>query len=212
VQFLADPMGQFFSGDGWTIYGGLIGGFLGLWWYTRKYRIAFLPFLDAIAPAMMFAYGVGRQGCHLAGDGDWGIVAAAQPEWWFLPDWLWAYDYPRNVLNRGVEMVDCAGKYCHHLVPPVYPTPVYETLMAFTIGGILWALRKRLTPMPGMLFALYVLFNGMERFVIEGIRVNPEHEALGGLTQAEFIALLLILTGTVMSGYFWRKYRKAGLP
>jgi phosphatidylglycerol:prolipoprotein diacylglycerol transferase len=205
AQFMADPLGQLFSGDGWTIYGGLIGGFLGLWWYTRKYRIAFLPFLDAIAPAMMFAYGVGRQGCHLAGDGDWGIDAAPQPDWWFLPDWLWAYDYPRNVLNKGVEIADCVGRYCHQLENPVYPTSVYETLMAFTIGGILWSLRKRLTPIPGMLFALYVLFNGMERFAIEGIRVNPEHDVLGGFTQAEFIALILIAIGGFWASYLWRR-------
>lgn len=208
AQFMADPLGQLFSGDGWTIYGGLIGGFLGVYWYARRKQINWLPLLDAVAPGLMVAYGVGRQGCHLAGDGDWGIPASAQPDWWFLPDWLWSFQYPRNVLQRGERMADCIGNYCNQLVEAVYPTSVYETLMAFTIAAILWGLRKRLTAMPGMLFALYVVFNGIERFSIESIRVNDEHAVLGGLTQAEFIAICLILIGMLWSGWLWWKSRR----
>lgn len=199
--FLADPMGQLFSGDGWTIYGGLIGGFVGVYILLRRKAIPVLPVMDAVAPALIVSYGVGRMGCHLAGDGDWGIPAAAQPDWWFLPDWLWAQDYPRNVLNRGVEMADCVGKYCSHLPEGVYPTSVYETTMAFTIGLILWSLRKKTTPWPGLLFAIYLMFNGAERFLIEGIRVNDRHEGLGGFTQAEFIALILLGIGVVWAGW-----------
>ncbi|MCB0639902.1 MAG: prolipoprotein diacylglyceryl transferase, partial [Lewinella sp.] len=137
-SFFANPLGTLFSGDGWTIYGGLIGGFVGVSWLLKRKNIPALPVFDAVAPALIVAYGVGRLGCHFAGDGDWGIVAAAQPGWWFLPDWLWAFDYPRNVLNEGVLMQGCTGDFCHHLVPPVYPTPLYETMAAFGIGGILW--------------------------------------------------------------------------
>lgn len=199
--FFADPMGQLFSGDGWTIYGGLIGGFVGVYILLRRKAIPVLPVIDAVAPALIVSYGVGRMGCHLAGDGDWGVPAAAQPDWWFLPDWLWAQDYPRNVLNRGVEMADCVGKYCSHLPEAVYPTSVYETTMAFTIGLILWGLRKKTTPWPGLLFAIYLIFNGAERFLIEGIRVNDRHEGLGGFTQAEFIALILLGIGVVWAGW-----------
>lgn len=205
MAFMDDPMGQLFSGDGWTIYGGLIGGFIGGYFYLKKKKIALLPFLDAVAPALIVSYGVGRLGCHFAGDGDWGILAAAQPEWWFLPDWLWSFDYPRNVLNRGVEMTDCVGKYCNHLGDKVYPTAIYETLMAFTIGAILWALRKPSTAIPGLLFALYLVFNGMERFFIEGVRVNIKHESLGGFTQAETIAIGLIIIGLLMGIWRWVK-------
>jgi prolipoprotein diacylglyceryltransferase len=208
--FFADPIGQLFSGDGWTIYGGLIGGFLGTYILLRRKAIPVLPVLDAVAPALIFAYGVGRMGCHLAGDGDWGIPAAAQPDWWFLPDWLWAQDYPRNVLNRGVEMAECVGEYCSHLVPAVYPTSVYEIAMAFTIGLILWSLRKQLTPWPGLLFAIYLMFNGLERFFIEGIRVNDRHEGLGGFTQAEFIALILFAIGLGWASWLWFGKRKRG--
>lgn len=69
-----------------------------------------------------------------SGDGDWGIAAAAQPEWWFLPDWLWSYDYPNNVAQDGVEMAGCEYTYCRRLEPAVYPTSVYETIMAFLVG------------------------------------------------------------------------------
>ncbi|MEL6835068.1 MAG: prolipoprotein diacylglyceryl transferase family protein [Bacteroidota bacterium] len=206
--FFADPMGQLLSGDGWTIYGGLIGGFIGTYIYLRRKNIEILPVLDAVAPALIVSYGVGRMGCHFSGDGDWGIPAAPQPDWWFLPDWLWAQDYPRNVLNRGVEMAECVGRYCSHLPDPVYPTSVYETTMAFTIGLILWSLRKRVTPWPGLLFAIYLIFNGIERYFIEGIRVNNRHEVLGGFTQAEFIALILTAIGIVWT--LWLLIGKKG--
>lgn len=204
--FFADPMGNLLSGDGWTIYGGLIGGFLGTYIYLKRKNIPVKPVLDAVAPALIIAYGVGRMGCHFAGDGDWGIVAAAQPDWWFLPDWLWSYDYPRNVLGKtaGNPIPDCVGRYCNHLAEKVYPTAVYETLMAFSIGGILWSLRKRTTAIPGLLFALYLVFNGVERFLIEKIRVNDRYDFMGGLTQAEFIAVCLVLIGVGWAIYLWR--------
>lgn len=206
--FFADPWGQLISGDGWTIYGGLIGGFIITSFYLRMKKIALVPFLDAVATALIVSYGVGRLGCHFAGDGDWGIIAAAQPDWWFLPDWLWSYDYPRNVLNRGSEMADCVGKYCSQLDAKVYPTAVYETIMAFSIGGILWAIRKPLTKITGMLFAIYLIFNGLERFMIEGIRVNIRHETLGGFTQAESIAMGLVIIGLAMAVWRWVVYKK----
>ena len=207
--FFADPWGQLISGDGWTIYGGLIGGFIITAFYLRMKKIALLPFIDAVATALIVSYGVGRLGCHFAGDGDWGVVAAAQPEWWFLPDWLWSFDYPRNVLNEGVAMSDCVGKYCSQLSPKVYPTAIYEVIMAFSIGGILWAIRKPLTAVTGMLFAIYLVFNGVERFLIESIRVNIRHETLGGFTQAESIALGLIAIGFVMAIWRWVVYKKS---
>ncbi len=207
--FFADPIGNLLSGDGWTIYGGLIGGFVGVTWYLRRKNIPVLPVIDAVAPGLIVSYGVGRMGCHFAGDGDWGIEAAAQPDWWFLPDWLWAYDYPRNVLNRGEELADCVGQYCHHLVPPVYPTSVYETMMAFAIGGILWSLRKRLEFVPGLLFCVYMIFNGFERFFIEKIRVNARYDFMAGLTQAEFIAVSLVLAGLLWGAWLWRRNQHA---
>lgn len=208
---LADPVGTLLSGGGLAIYGGLIFGFLFVALYLRRKNIPIVHVLDAVAPALIIAYGVGRLGCHFSGDGDWGIVnAAAQPDWWFLPDWLWAYDYPHNVLRRGVPIEGCDMIYCTRLDPPVYPTPVYESLMAFTIGAILFGLRGITRGYPGMLFFIYLLFNGMERFFIEKVRINEVYSFLGtGLTQAQFIAVTLFLIGLGGTVWIWRKHQKS---
>jgi len=205
---LEDPVGTLLSGGGLAIYGGLIFGFLFVGLYLRRKNIPVVHVLDAVAPALIIAYGVGRLGCHFSGDGDWGIVnAAAQPGWWFLPDWLWAYDYPHNVLNRGVPIEGCTMDYCRRLAEPVFPTPLYETFMAFVIGGILWSLRRKLSPAyPGMLFFLYLVFNGVERFLIEKIRVNPVYHNFGlEYTQAELIAVVLFLIGLAGMYVIWRR-------
>ena len=208
-SFFADPIGTFFSGSGLAIYGGLIGGFLGVSWYLRSKNIPIIHVLDAVAPALILAYGIGRLGCHFSGDGDWGIVnELAQPSWWIFPEWLWAYDYPHNVINEGLPIEGCTFRYCSHLVPPVYPTALYETIMATGIFGILWALRKRVV-VPGMLFFIYLIFNGMERFTIEKIRVNDKYDVLGTqLTQAEMIAIVLFLIGVVGSVVLWQRHKK----
>ena len=202
---------SFFSGSGMAIYGGLIVAFICVYYYVKKKNITPIHVMEAVAPALMIAYGIGRMGCQLSGDGDWGIVnELAKPGWMsFLPDWLWAYDYPHNVIQEGVRMADCTGmRYCSHLDPPVFPTPVYETIMAFILGGVLWALRKRIT-IPGMLFFIYVIFNGAERFLIEKIRVNEKYDVLGvQLTQAEIIASLLMVIGVAGCGILWQRHKR----
>ena len=203
--------GNFFeillSGSGLAIYGGLIGGTVGVVLYLLKHKIDTFQVADAVAPALMVGYGVGRLGCQLSGDGDWGIVnESPTPSWWFLPDWLWTFKYPQNVLNQGVPIEDCVGLYCRELAQGVYPTPIYEMVMAFLIVAILWALRKRLK-VPGMLFCVYLMLNGVERYWIEKIRVNSRYDIFGyHPTQAEIIAVLFFLVGAI--GYFW--LRKKG--
>ncbi|HMN90593.1 MAG TPA: prolipoprotein diacylglyceryl transferase [Saprospiraceae bacterium] len=206
--FVKNPLPVLFSGSGLAIYGGLIGGFLAVLVYLRQKKIPPVLVMDAVAPALIVGYGVGRLGCHFSGDGDWGIAAATQPTWWFLPDWLWAYDYPRNVINAGVEMSGCAGLFCHHLEPPVYPTPIYETLLALAIGALLWAWRRRMQTLPGMLFCWYLLLNGLERFWIEKIRINIRYETFGiQYTQAELVATVLMLLGAGGIILVWRRGR-----
>lgn len=208
-DFMTDPLGTFFSGSGLAIYGGLICGFLGVVWYLRRHRIPVFHTLDALAPAFVIAYGVGRIGCQLSGDGDWGIVAAAQPSWWFLPDWLWSYDYPMNVNRDGIPIEGCLYDYCMRLPEPVYPTPLYETIASFVIAGFLWAMRKRLTT-PGMLFFIYLALNGAQRFWVEKIRVNTKYEWMPFQpTQAEVIAVILFVIGVCGAIWLWRKKGKA---
>ncbi|MEL6865368.1 MAG: prolipoprotein diacylglyceryl transferase family protein, partial [Bacteroidota bacterium] len=106
---LSQFLGQFLSGSGMAIYGGLIVAFGVSYFYLKSKKIPPIHVMDAVAPALMVAYGVGRMGCHFSGDGDWGITSdlAARPSWLsFLPDWLWAFDYPHNVIDRGVAIAD----------------------------------------------------------------------------------------------------------
>lgn len=196
-QFTADPIGMFFSGSGLTMYGGLIVGAIAVLWYGKKYKIPFLVMCDAAGPGLMLAYGTGRLGCQLSGDGDWGIVnMAPKPDWMsFLPDWFWSYNYPNNVVNEGVRIPDCIGHHCSILETPVFPTPLYESIACIALFFVLWSMRKRIS-IPGVLFFWYLLFNGIERFFIELIRVNSKYHIAGiAFTQAQLISLLLVLSG-----------------
>ena len=203
--FIADPIGQLLSGGGLTFYGGLICGAAAVILYVRKYGIKTGIIADAMAAPLMLAYGIGRIGCHTSGDGDWGISNLnTKPEWLqFLPDWMWAYTYPNNVIRAGERMADCTdplGIYCYELTSPVYPTAVYEAIMGIILFTILWKLRNSFST-PGMLFGVYLVFNGLERFSIEKIRIN--NELYNGLTQAEMISAGLIVFG--MSLFLWLK-------
>ena len=207
TDFFQDPIGQFFSGSGMTIYGGLILAFIFVPMYIKRLGLKPIHVIDAAAPALIMGYGVGRIGCQLSGDGDWGITnTALKPEWMsFLPDWLWSFTYPHNVLNQGVPIDDCTFNYCMELSQAVYPTPIYETLMSIAIFAILWYLRKRIK-IAGMLFFIYLIFNGVERFFIEKIRVNIKYD-LGFIqpTQAEIIAVAIAIAGIIGVWFLYKR-------
>jgi len=212
-KFLADPVGTTFSFSGLTFYGGLIVAAIALLLFGKRNGIPWQVLGDVVAPGLILAYGIGRIGCHVAGDGDWGIVNTLQKPGWlsFLPDWAWAYDYPHNIINHGVPIAGCTGPHCFHLAEPVFPTPIYETTMAVIIFFILWSLRKRLK-VPGLLFAVYLMFNGLERFLIELIRVNNVYHIFGlKITQAEIISPILFLSGLVLFVVLRRKGKEKGL-
>lgn len=112
-----------------------------------------------------------------------------------LPNWFWAYNYPHNVNEVGVPMKNCAGSYCSQLSPPVFPTTLYEIIASTLLFLLLWILRKKITA-PGKMFGLYLVLNGIERFLIEKIRVNSTYDIFGfHPTQAELISVALILLG-----------------
>jgi phosphatidylglycerol:prolipoprotein diacylglycerol transferase len=255
-DFVRDPMGSLFSFSGLTFYGGLICAALAIWWYARKHGIGFWQLNDAAAPALMLAYALGRIGCQVSGDGDWGILNSAYitdvnsgkavlaqtgdyekitrqfssayasefhglehvphlavkaPG--FLPDWLFAYSYRGNVINAmtGSRIPNCMeADYCNQLPIPVFPTPVYETLMCLGLFFVLWAIRKRFKT-PGNLFAVYLILNGLERFLIEHIRVNSQYTILGfHPTQAELISAGLVISGVAILWALNRRKTSAG--
>jgi len=209
-EFIADPVGSLLSFSGLTFYGGLIVATFALIYYSEKNKISWKYLADIVAPALMIAYAIGRIGCQVSGDGDWGIInLTPKPEWLsFLPEWLWAYDYPNNILNQGVLIEGCSVHYCHHLVPPVFPTPVYETTICGILFLILWFIRKRIKA-PGVLFSIYLMFNGVERFFIEKIRVNETYNIIGSeITQAEIISVILVLLGGIGVWYFLSSHKK----
>jgi len=197
-SFWADPMGQLLSGSGLTIYGGLILAFIVVFLYVKRLGIPPLHMMDVAAVALAAGYGVGRMGCQFSGDGDWGIEnTAAKPDWFIFPDWAWSYDYARNVINEGSKIPDCINIHCNYLNPGVYPTPLYEVIFSLISFAILWSLRKRFKK-AGMIFFLYLILNGIERFFIEFIRVNEKYEFLGqNWSQAQYIAIGFFILGII---------------
>ncbi|CAN7283547.1 prolipoprotein diacylglyceryl transferase [Massilia sp. LjRoot122] len=182
-QFLASPWSMIFSRAGLSVFGGLILGTIAGIVYVRRWNLPARPMLDAVAPAMMLGYAIGRIGCQISGDGDWGIAAdmALKPGW--LPTWFWAQTYENNIYGEVIA------------APGVYPTPIYESLMAIACFGLLWKLRRH--PFKtGWLFSVYLVLGGIERLLIEQIRVNPPYDlGLFKASQAELIAAVLICAG-----------------
>lgn len=208
-DFLKRPSDYLLSPAGLTFYGGLIFAATAIWWYARKHKIGFWHLNDSAAPALMLAYGVGRIGCQVAGDGDWGIDNTRPNPYSWLPDWMWSYTYPHNVNEVGDPIPGCIGKYCNELATPVYPTPFYEVIMALLLFALLWSVRKKMK-VPGTLFALYLIVNGLERFFIEKIRVNKTIDLFGFQpTQAEVISTCLVLAGVGLWIFLRRNHRKS---
>lgn len=205
-DFLEHPAAYLLSPAGLTFYGGLICAAIAIILFARKNKIPLRHLADAVAPALMLAYAIGRIGCHVAGDGDWGIVNTSPKPFEWLPNWMWAYNYPHNVNEAGVAIPGCVGRYCNQLPQSVYPTAFYETIASTILFLILWSLRKRLKPY-GAIFCLYLILNGIERFLIETIRVNNQMDLFGlHPTQAEVIAIGLIVTGIALWVFLSKRF------
>lgn len=212
--FLSDPLGTVFSASGLTYYGGAIFGAIAVLYYTRKNGIPVWQMADAGAPALLASYGFGRIACQLSGDGDWGIVNTAPKPGWlsWAPDWMWGYTYPHNVYQAGNPMPNCEGLYCYELAEPVYPTPFYETLMVGLLFIILWQWRKKLR-VPGTVFAVFMVFSGIERLLIESIRHNETYEVSGyAFTQAQLISVLFILGGVFLYYRLVKRNKSGEIP
>jgi len=162
-------LGNLFSGSGLVWFGGLIGGALGviLWAWWRGFLGARL--FDLAAPGLALGYAIGRVGCQLSGDGDYGEAT----------DLPWGMAYPEGTVSTSEE---------------VHPTPVFETVAMGLIALVLWNLRDRFAP--GVLFGLYLVLAGLERMLIELIRRNDV--VVAGLTQAQLISLAMVALGAAL--------------
>jgi phosphatidylglycerol:prolipoprotein diacylglycerol transferase len=164
-----DVVGSLFSGSGLVFYGGLIGGAVCVLLWAWRRHVLDLVTLDIAAVPLAAGYAIGRIGCQLAGDGDYGKA-------WDGP---WAMAYPHGTVPTTT---------------PVHPTPVYETLTMGLVALLLWRWRHRWRP--GTLFALWLVLAGMERFLVEFIRRNPAE--LLGLTQPQLISVVMVVGGAAM--------------
>ena len=176
-----DLIGSIFSGSGLVWYGGAIGGAIGVIGWMRWRGVLELRMLDMCATALALGYAIGRIGCQVSGDGDYGIRSS-------LP---WAMGYPHGTVPTppGVK---------------VQPTPIYETVTMCLLAWGLWQLRDRVRP--GVVFALYLLLSGLERLLVEFIRRNAE--VFAGLTAPQLESVALMVIGTV---WLWLMTRRHGV-
>jgi phosphatidylglycerol:prolipoprotein diacylglycerol transferase len=204
--FLSNPLGTIFSSTGFTYYGGFIFGMLTFFYIGVKHGMKLAHVSDTGAPGIMLAYGVGRIGCELSGDGDWGVVNLhPKPEWLqWLPDRFWIFNYPHNAVSLGEYIPGCVGQYCNVLPHDVYPTSLYEAVICIGLFGLMWAIRKKVN-IGGFMSFFYLILIGIERFFIEFIKINIHYHILGmWLTQAQVISILEFLVGTCGMVYILR--------
>lgn len=202
-EFFADPLRLFFSSFGFAWFGGLLGGLAVLIWLARHYRIPILVFLDACSPAAALGYAIGRLGCLLSGDGDYGIATK-------LP---WGMKFPPLEAGCRVHHFIClvhgslepsygatVGGTPPNAIVPVHPTPVYEFIVGGLIAWFLWRRGARYLQSKawaGEVLAEYLVLTGVARFLVEFIRINPR-SAFGLLTNAQVVSILSIVAGLVL--------------
>lgn len=228
-RFLIANPRELISQYGFAWFGGFLGGLAAFLWLAHHYRISFLEIFDAASPAAALGYGIGRIGCLLSGDGDYGIPTS-------LP---WGMSFPNGTVPTTQR---------------VHPTPIYELIAAIFIFWWLWklggrqvrarlaaagktakliatsrslspeeyeALRQRARPISrvlrvihrikfafrklprGAVFAQYLVLTGIARFLVEFIRINPR--SFFGMTNAQTAALASIILGIALLFHFRRR-------
>lgn len=199
--YLANPVQSLQSGL--SIWGGLWGAAFLIYLYARKNKINISFLLDSLAPAYFLAYAIGRLGCQFSGDGCWGIVSEGYAKPAFIPQFLWGQKYAHNVNNDGLPIIGCQENFCHMLPNAVFPTPIYETLMVTALFVVLWSLRKQFTKYPLMICCIFMIMNGVERFLVEFIRVTEKKVYFGLeftsiITKHQWVGLIMITYAVIM--------------
>ena len=175
---------EIFNPSGLVWYGGLIGGSAAVAWVIYHSPNPFLPTIDVLGPLILLGYGIGRIGCLLAGDGDYGPPS----------DLPWAMAFPNGTVPTDDR---------------VHPTPIYETLLSVTFFAILWSQRKKYVSIPGFVFGVSLILIGVERFIVEFWRLTPrvfsETSPLYWLTSPQVVSVLLICFGTYFSIWMFQR-------
>jgi len=184
-EFLRNPSEMIFTGAGFVYYGGFLLAAFSLFIFAYRNKINFFRFADLAAPSLAIGYGIGRIGCHLSGDGDYGKVT----------DSFFRFSYQLGVspTPRGVF---------------VHPTPIYESLLALALCGVLVQLQKNNTlSRNGQMFGLYILCSSVTRFFIENLRIEPITSY--GFTEAQVTSLVLFLPALLLTvfGACWKTKR-----
>ena len=191
--FVLDPAGMAFSPGGLSYFGGFFLATLAIYLYGRSKKIPFLTIADGTSPGLMIGYGIARLGCHFAGDGDYGFPTT-------LP---WGTDYSHGTYPPSEafrNFPEITSKFPNGIVPdttPCHPTPVYEFIICAILFAILWRYRKRFETR-GMMFMVYLMLAGAERFLIEFLRINPR--VFLGLSEYQLMSFGLILAG--LAGWY----------
>ena len=212
-RFKEDPIG--FVTSGLSVFGGLICAGIGFGIYAYKKKIHIGHLFDSVAPGYILANGIGRLGCHTAGDGDWGkMVTYTKPDW--FPQFMWGERYAHNIINEGVPIPGCIEEHCNVLPFDVYPTPIYEFLMCTLICIILLSIRKKVTYMPGMIFTIFLILIGIQRFSIEQWRAMSDRNPImlfgAAFKQSEVISMVMFAAGIVGTAYLYNYYKKKANP
>src|SRR6266487_5756710 len=172
-ELIADPS-LLISRFGFAWFGGFLGGFVALVILARRLKIPLLEFLDTCSPAATVGYAIGRIGCLLSGDGDYGVPTT-------LP---WGLSFPNGVVPT---------------MERVHPTPLYEFIIWLLIAAILWQAGKKAVSgigTRGEIFCGYLILTGVARFLIEFIRINPR--SFLGMSNAQTASLLSFAIGVVL--------------
>jgi phosphatidylglycerol:prolipoprotein diacylglycerol transferase len=185
-EFFANPWSELFSQFGFAWFGGLLAGVGAFVWLARREKIPLLTMMDTGSPAATLGYGIGRIGCFLSGDGDYGVPTS-------LP---WGMSFPNGLVPTTER---------------VHPTPMYELIVACVIAWILWRIgAKQIAAarkvFAGIVFASYLVLTGIARFLVEFIRINPR--SFLGMTNAQAASLASIAAGSLLwFGVRWRSNR-----
>jgi phosphatidylglycerol:prolipoprotein diacylglycerol transferase len=197
--YAGNPWSIVFSGSGFVWYGGFIGGLSVAALVARHYKVPVLRAFDMCCPALILGQAFGRVGCLLSGDGDWGLPSTLS----------WAMAYPHAIVGWNAHTVlklDQNGNLVSGFFPGVrvHPAPIYESILYAAIFCLMWSMRRKAPE--GRLLSMYLILEGLARFMVEFVRINPRIAM--GLSEAQLISLVMIVIGLAI-WYFTSPRRSA---